>query len=49
MFDEVARFALVILLSAAALAVGLLYANPPASFLAIGLAVAAILACPSPP
>lgn len=44
------QFAMAILLAMTALAVGLLFhPSPAALLLAIGLAVAAALVCPSPP
>jgi hypothetical protein len=44
------QLAMAILLAMAALAVGLLFRSSPAAlFFAIGLAVAAVLVCPSPP
>jgi hypothetical protein len=44
------QFAMAILLAMTGLAVGLLFHSSPAAlFFAIGLAVAAVLVCPSPP
>ena len=50
MFDDFAsQFAMSILLAMTALAVGLLFQPSPAALLfAIGLALAAVLVCPSP-
>jgi hypothetical protein len=51
MYDEYAKqFAMAILLGMTGMAVALLFHSSPAAlFLAIGLAVASILALPSPP
>ncbi len=51
MYDNFAtQFAMAILLAMTAVTVGLLFHSSHAAlFLAIGLAVAAVLVCPSPP